>query len=210
MGKIPEWNLIRYIGASIPARLTVIFPLIANIAIFNDSIVAQFSGESVIFRGVPGLLHQFQLYIWFTFAGLLFFSIGQIVFTVSCPHLIKTHDCAESFLESLNSNVVSKALLLKWARYAENSAHINNDEKSEDGIASAIALLEGEAFRLPDMSEQLVNITRLYYKSVSLDFPILRFICSLFFTVGVVLVFYPSVKTVVNASVVVSRGFWGS
>jgi hypothetical protein len=200
MARLPDWTQIRYVGGSLPARLTILFPLVANILIFNSAIVSQFSGEGVLFRGIPDLREQFDLYIWYTFTGLLIFSFGEICFTLFCPSIVRRYVDVDNFVLSLGPNTVSKALLLRWAREAEASAYISNEEKSQEGIDSAISIIEGRPLSLPGMNEQLINVARLYYRSRSLLFPIARAVCSVSFVIGLILMFITTIKTVIKAA----------
>lgn len=194
------WSQISCLGSSLPARLSLLFPLVANLAIFNKYVVEQFSGHEVLFKTVPELHGQFEFYIYYTFCGLSVFALGQSLFTIFCPPLIKKHLDADEFLISLTNANVSKAVLMEWAHYAEDSNNISVSEKSFEGIASAITTIEGSRFNISEMSEQVVNIGRMYYKAKNTDYPIIRIVASMLFTIGLTLMLFPSFNTIIKAS----------
>jgi hypothetical protein len=205
--EIPDWSQLRYVGSSLPARLTILFPIFANFIIFNKYIVEQFSGDAVLFRSVSGIAEKFDFYLYYTFSGILVFSLGELIFIMFCPGIVKKFLDADNFVRSLGPGNVSKSMLFSWALEAEGSPHISSQEKSLDGIESAISMIEGKPLQLPDMNEQLINVSRIYYKSASLKYPPLRFMCGGLFSIGLVLIFIPTFTTILEASKIVFPQF---
>jgi len=137
--------------------------------------------------------------LFYTFLGLCFFAAGEMAYLFYCPALIKRHPDTESFLLSLSESVLSRAILLRWANYADQSLHVSDEEKSSEGVASALVAIEGSEFDFKKMSEKIVNIASFYYKCQSLDWPVVRAFCTFFFFVGLALIYLPSFKTILKA-----------
>lgn len=199
MGVIFNWSELRVVGGSLPARVSILFPIVANLAIFNDNFAAQFSGEEVIFKSIPALNGALEIYLFYTFLGLCFFAAAEIAYLFYCPALIKRHPDTESFLLSLSDSVLSRSILLRWANYADQSPHVSDEEKSFEGVASAILAIEGSEFDFNKMGEKIVNVASFYYKCMSLDWPIARVFCTFFFFIGLALIYLPSFKTILKA-----------
>lgn len=197
--EIPNWSDLRSIGESLPAKLTVLFPIVSNLIIFNDFIASSYQNNQTLFKFIPNLSAKFDFYLFCTFVGLIIFSLGQVFYIVFCPTLIKKYPDTDDFLISRKESI-SKSLLLMWAREVEGSSNLTDVEKSEEGIFSAISVLQNEKFSLAEMNDQIVNISRLYYLSKERVNLYMRFFVMACFSLGLIVMFTPSILTVVSAS----------
>lgn len=197
--EVPNWSALRSVGESLPAKLTVLFPIVSNLIIFNDFVADSYAGNQTLFKFIPNLSDKFDFYLLCTFVGLVIFACGQIFYVIFCPALIKKYCDVDDFLISRKDSI-SKGLLLLWAKEAENSTCLTDSEKSEEGISSAISVLQNEKFTLPEMNDQVVNISRLYYSSKERLHIYSRIFVIICFSAGLLLMFMPSLLTTISAA----------
>lgn len=96
----PLWTLLRPIGNSWPARLTILIPLVGYFIVFNDALshsrLTELVGEFDVRAETLGLSvspRLFQVYF-----GLCFVALASALYGLGCPEVIKRHPSAGEYV----------------------------------------------------------------------------------------------------------------
>jgi hypothetical protein len=86
-----SWRLLRSIGNSGAAKLTVLIPLIGYLILLNDSVVAHLGlfGEAAD----ATLTRLLAIY-----CGLVFVAIASVIFAACCPREVKRYASSEEYV----------------------------------------------------------------------------------------------------------------
>jgi hypothetical protein len=86
-----SWRLLRSIGNSRAAKLTVLIPLIGYLILLNDSVVAHLGlfGEAAD----TTLTRLLAIY-----CGLVFIAIASVIFVACCPREVKRYASSEEYV----------------------------------------------------------------------------------------------------------------
>lgn len=94
--KFPSWQALSRVGESSVSKLTVIIPVIGYLIIFNENIAQYLTIK------FPSLVNSnpFEFSpIYYTYFGLLLFSIATILFNITCPETISSSKDQFDFIE---------------------------------------------------------------------------------------------------------------
>ncbi len=99
-----RWSSLAGIGSSVPARLTIIAPLIGYLIIYNQAVADLFFfGGS----GVPReetLLEMFRSSkLTFLYFGLLWFGLGSALFSLLAPSSVVKHRSGEEYVLAMEA-----------------------------------------------------------------------------------------------------------
>jgi hypothetical protein len=86
-----SWRLLRSIGNSKAAKLTVLIPLIGYLILLNDNVVAHLG----LFGEAAGATLTRLLAVY---CGLVFVAIASVIFAIYCPREVKRYASPEEYV----------------------------------------------------------------------------------------------------------------
>jgi hypothetical protein len=97
----PLWTVLRPIGNSWAARLTILIPLVGYFIIFNDelshshlaTLITELEGKTPENLGLSISPRLFQVYF-----GLCFVAVATALYAWACPGVIKRHPSAGEYI----------------------------------------------------------------------------------------------------------------
>ena len=90
-----SWRLLRSIGNSRAAKLTVLIPLVGYLILLNDDIVAHLAlSKNVFGDGADETLTRLLA----IYVGLVFIAVASVVFAIWCPREVKRYGSAEEYV----------------------------------------------------------------------------------------------------------------
>ena len=125
----PAWSSLRTLGQSRLLSLTVLFPFVGWLILFNQQVVSiltlipeLFGSSTQETTALGGTLVR----LYFTYFGLSFLGIGSFIFIVLCPQEIKKDSSVNVFIGSespVTTAARSKLLISYVAEDYMRSAH---------------------------------------------------------------------------------------
>ncbi|MGB9369131.1 MAG: hypothetical protein WCE79_24275 [Xanthobacteraceae bacterium] len=183
-----RWVTLRSLGNSRAAQLSVLFPAIGYLILFNDQIARFLSMEAL-----DGHLNQVSVVtalwrnkLYFVYFGLMAMGIGSAIYQVACPYIVKKHG--------------------DWADYVR----VDGDSISDAGakqLATALEATYQSFWPLEERENATVDLMRNWYGYQSSTQPIARYSVTILFLLGLGLLAVPSVLTAVKVLGVVLTRF---
>jgi len=189
-GKVfPSWGVLRSIGNSRAAKLTILIPLVGYFILLNDTVIKNLELSEQIF-GVPTGATLTKLLL--IYCGLVCVAVASAIFAIWCPLEVKRYASAEEYIageETFQSQrtigVVQNRLMIgdDIAR-AENAAYIERHE-----ARPTPQTLEELRRRARDLVRVQLN---LYYEMLDRSRWTARWAAALFYLSGLTLLVIPS------------------
>jgi hypothetical protein len=180
-----SWRLLRSIGNSRAAKLTVLIPLIGYLILLNDNVVAHLGlfGEAAS----ATLTRLLAVY-----CGLVFVAIASVIFAIYCPREVKRYASPEEyvagdepFMSERQIGMVQNRLKIGDAIAREDNAGYiahHDNRPSTDDI---------EVFRR--RARQLIRIQmNLYYEMQDRSRAGGRWAAAIFYLAGLAFLLFPS------------------
>lgn len=92
---VPSWRLLRTIGNSRAAKLTILIPLVGYIVLLNDTVIRNLELSEQIF-GVPTGATLTKLLL--IYCGLVCVAIASAIFAIWCPLEVKRYASVEEYV----------------------------------------------------------------------------------------------------------------
>jgi hypothetical protein len=198
----PAWSLLRTIGNSGPARLTILIPLVGYLILLNTWVVDKLDlSERIVGTSSGSVNRLIMIYL-----GLVAFAIGSTIFTWRCPLEVKKYASAEEYIAG------EEALLSERAQGIIEDRLKNGDSRAKETLG---AYQEADQERpTPTLEEhrhrakQFFRIEMgLYYEMQNRSRSNSRWLASLFYLFGTVLLLYPSALVFCRVMTVFVRDF---
>jgi hypothetical protein len=186
---LSSWRMLRTIGNSRAAKLTVLMPLVGYLILLNDRVISYLLLSKDIFGEAAETTLTKLLAVY---CGLVFVAIASVIFGIWCPLEVKRYASSEEyvagdepFMSERAIGVVQNQLIIGDAiareLYDGYKAH-------HDGRRPAQNLEQ-----LRRRARQLVRIQlNLYYEMLDRSRPAARWAAAICYTVGLVFLLVPS------------------
>jgi hypothetical protein len=111
-----SWSLLRSIGNSRAAKLTVLIPLVGYLILLNNDIVAHLTLSKDVFGDTAGetLTRLLAIYV-----GLVFIAIASVLFATRCPREVKRYGSPEEYvagdepwMSDMQTAIIEKSLAI--------------------------------------------------------------------------------------------------
>lgn len=186
----PSWDRLRIIGNSKLIKLTTIMPLVGYLIVFNQHVVTALHLDNSIFANITNefLISKLKL----LYFGLFFTGMGSALFIIFCPAKIKQYsDAVELANREMHFLPVPQfySLVTDLSR-VRNPTYLNHDL---DDYRDLLTTSEGEA-----LEALKIQVLTEWYWSQSHQFPVARWAALLCFSCGFLLLFYPSVTSIMS------------
>jgi len=193
---ILPWSLLRSVGNSRAAKLTVLIPLIGYLILLNDDIVAHLTLSKDVFDDAAD--HTFTLYL----AVKLIIkkkTIASAVFAIRCPGEVKRYGSPEEYIAGDEPSVSDKQIAI-IERKLEVGDDIARKDSSEYG-AYYFGRPNPDLEELRRNGRELLRIRmNLFYEMLDRSRPISRWIAAIFFLAGFICLSIPSMLVFIKVS----------
>ena len=180
--RIPRWDTLRAIGNSRIVQLSALVPFIGYILLFGESTAHLFHmvGGHVT-TGIGLWDRLLETTVYFLYFGLFAMGIGALAYQMFCPDIVKKYPDAESFILAEKA-ITAESDLEVMVHYA------GMDEFIDDaGIV-----------RTPNDEDGILRVMRGFYRQSAVYSPRRRWITTVFFYIGFLLISVPSVVSAVR------------
>jgi len=182
------WSLLRSVGNSRAAKLTVLIPLVGYLILLNDDIVAHLTLSKDVFGDAADqtLTRWLAVYV-----GLVFIAIASAVFVTRCPSEVKRYGSPEEYIAGDEPPMSDKQIAI-----LESKLEVGDDIARKDS-ADYAAYYFGRPG--PDIEElrrngqQLHRVRmNLFYEMQDRSRPIARWTAAICFLSGFICLSVPS------------------
>jgi hypothetical protein len=183
-----SWRLLRSVGNSRAAKLTVLIPLVGYLILLNDDFVMHLTLAKDVFGDAADatLTRLLSIYV-----GLVFIAVASVVFAIWCPREVKRYGSSEEYVAGDEPSMSDKQIAI-----IEKQLEIGDDIARNDSAEYA-----GYYFGRPstDLEElrrngrQLYRIRmNLFYEMQDRSRPIARWAAAICFLTGFIFLSVPS------------------
>ena len=104
-----SWRLLRSVGNSRAAKLTVLIPLVGYLILLNDDIVGHLSLSKDVFGDAVDatLTRLLAVYV-----GLVFIAIASVAFAIWCPREVKRYGSPEEYVAGDEPSMSDKQIAI--------------------------------------------------------------------------------------------------
>jgi len=204
--------MLRFIGNSLPARLTILIPFIGNLIIFNEFVQKSFTMPENIMR-FGNIQYEINIsaFLSYYYIGFSLFGIGTIIYIIYADALIKKYINEVEYYERVADRTFVGDLRMMLSSIEDNKK-LMEDILETGSYNSAKSVIEsaGADGEVPGYTKSY--IMKCYYNLNDKKYSLARFFVSLFYAMGSIILLIPSIKTFVRAGTIVFfsiKSFWG-
>lgn len=192
-----KWSSLRPLMENNTAKFSLLFPIVGYVILYNDAFVSFICNSR--YWGECGENN----WIWkldIVYCGILFFSIGALLYFLGCPRVQRKYLSAEDFVQEY-SPLISDAGL-KFDYFARRP-----DLGDRFGLRILTAAKEAGGLKTPTITkdtppDSFQSIRGAYlsivYEESDLQKPVLRRCISVFAIVGLGMASFPSILVVMD------------
>jgi hypothetical protein len=184
-----SWRLLRSVGNSRAAKLTVLIPLVGYLILLNDDIVAHLSLSKEVFGDAADatLTRLLAVYV-----GLVFIAIASVVFAVWCPREVKRYGSSEEYVAGDEPFMSERELGM-----IQNRLKIGDDIARHDYAGYTVHHEARPPADDPEVrrrrARQLIRIQmNLYFEMLDRSRPFARWVTGALYLAGIILLLIPS------------------
>lgn len=191
--KFIGWHNVRAIGNSVPAKTTILVPLVGYLIILNTHIVEamQLYPELCSTEKCDVLSGLYYLYF-----GCVLISAGQLIYEIRCPGVVKRHSSAEKFFEREKEFYRNHANL----RLIFDYYHNNNSWEIEDPEYLETNIVDKKATIADEHVSTLGGIMGRYYEALNRSRALARYSSFILYVFGIGIILIPAVRTFLAVS----------
>lgn len=179
-----SWHLLRSIGNSRAAKLTVLIPLIGYLILLNDSVVAHLGlfGEAAD----ATLTRLLAIY-----CGLVFVAIASVIFAACCPREVKRYASSEEYVAGDEPFMSDKQIAVMQRRLEIGDAVAREEYAGYNEYYDTRSSPDLEELRR--RARQLNRIQmNLLFEMLERSCPVARWAAAVSYLVGLILLLVPS------------------
>lgn len=174
-----RWVTLRSLGNSRAVQLSVLFPAVGYLILFNDQIARFLNMEALDqhLSQVTVVTALWRSKLYFLYCGLMAMGMGSAIYQIACPYIVKKHG--------------------DWADYVRVDGDSISDAGAEQ-LATALGANYHASWPLEVRENATVDLMRNWYGYQSSIRPIARYAVTILFLVGLGLLAVPSVLTAIK------------
>lgn len=183
------WSSLRAIGNSLPAKSTILIPLIGYYIILNQNIAdgGFFQLAFPAHKNQNDLIETiYNTRIFLLYFALSFIGIGSIVYQIRCPDTIKTYGDEIEFAERIQQSITKRDI----SNFLKEISRAKCYQCPLDLEFAERALLSSGA--TPLGSETLIDTLKIYYDVVDHSNKISRSSTLVLYIAGFIFLGFPS------------------
>lgn len=197
----PLWTLLRPIGNSWPARLTILIPLVGYFIIFNDALShSRLTGLVAEFEGRPENLglslspRLFQVYF-----GLCFVAVASALYSLCCPEVIKRHPSAGEYVATEGNHLGEYGV-------RETEISLAKTDSDFDGFRQRIRDRISDQYS-PQEAATEIKVASLvaHYNTENRSRAPLQLLIACFYLLGFLVLLIPATKVFLKVSFVLAH-----
>lgn len=175
-----SWRLLRTVGNSRAAKLTVLIPLVGYLILLNDDVVAHLTLSKNVFGDAVDATLTRLLAIY---AGLVFIAVASVVFAIWCPREVKRYGSPEEYVAGDEPSMSDKQIAI-LEKELEIGDDIARNESAEYG-AFFFGRLAADLDELQRSGRKLHRIRmNLFYEMMDRSCPVGRWAAAIFYFAG--------------------------
>ncbi len=183
-----NWQTIRIIGGSVPAKASVIMPFLGYIIIFNRHVIEFVSGSFVQLYNIDANKDKFLNNLYMLYFGLFAFGVASLLYQVFCHHSVKKYSDFQEFIRERMDVYVNEDL----EKISKELIKMKGIDFDEGKIAAANAILRAGSA----ISEEVIRyILYAYYENQANRYRAIIISTLFLYLVGFVLISIPSLRT---------------
>ena len=167
--RIPTWEALRPIGRSRISQITIIVPIAGYLILFNKEFVKILNLSEAILGISPEEATSMTIFnLYFLYFGALLFSLSNIIFSCTCPKVIKQFDSEHNFCNR-DLEIISKHRINRMIDVLKNRFNVIPSGRMMETTNALERITESNnqnnrEFWLRSNSEIIMEILQLYYE----------------------------------------------
>jgi hypothetical protein len=178
------WSMLRGVGNSYAAKVTILIPLFAYLIVFNDKIVgylhlvAELGGNATAADVSPRLL--------LVYFGLVAIAVGTILYGWLCPAGVKFYGSSNFYVSNVQG-AVKDFKIEEYEKELKSSRFAGRYKRMRDRYESDFKAISDH------QKSQIDNgVLHLYYDLQNLKYPLARILIGFLYLIGFACLLYPS------------------
>lgn len=192
--RAPTWSELGTVGNSVPAKASMLVPLVGYIILIQSPILSAFQGMADVIA--PQLAEKPRTDIsisnmYFVYFGLFFVGIASVIFTLFAHSNIKRYRDSDEFCIQTRGMLTIHEFKQMY-EFITNNKHAKN--LIDQGIEKSYRSI-GINGEISLKSDKEIDIKKAYYYALDIGNPFARVLTLLIYTLGFSLLAVPSLKT---------------
>jgi hypothetical protein len=184
-----SWRLLRSIGNSKAAKLTILIPLVGYLILLNDTVIRHLELSEEVFGAPTGATLTKLLIIY---CGLVFVAFASTIFVALCPLEVKRYASSEEYVAGEEPFMSERAIGIM-----QNRLRIGDEVARQDDTGYRRHHAIRPSTDDPDMrrrrTDDLIRIQmNLYFEMLDRSRRVARWATAICYAVGIGLLLVPS------------------
>ena len=184
-----SWRLLRSIGNSKAAKLTILIPLIGYLILLNDTVVRHLELSEAVF-GAPSGGTLIKLLI--IYCGLILVAIASTIFIARCPLEVKRYASSEEYVAGEEPFMSERAIGIVQNRLKIGDEIARKDDKGYSEHHDARPVSDDPEVRRRRARQLVLIQLNLYFEMLDRSRPFARWAIAVFYAAGIGLLLVPS------------------
>jgi hypothetical protein len=184
-----SWRLLRSVGNSKAAKLTILIPLIGYLILLNDTIVKNLALSETLFGASPGgtLIKLLIIY-----CGLISVAIASTIFIIWCPLEVKRYASSEEYVAGDEPFMSERAVGIMQNSLRIGDEIARKDDTEYRALQNSMRLTDDPDIRWRRQRDFIRIQMNLYFEMLDRSRPFARWATAGFYLAGIVLLLIPS------------------
>ncbi|MGJ5036561.1 hypothetical protein ACQR13_20845 [Bradyrhizobium sp. HKCCYLRH3059] len=184
-----SWRLLRSIGNSRAAKLTVLIPLIGYLILLNDSVVRRLALSTEIF-GPPTDAALTKLLL--IYCGLVSVAVASTIFAIWCYPEVKRYGSPEEYVAGEEPFLSSRTIGIIQHRLRTGDEIARTYQAGYRQLHESRPSTDDREVRLRRIAEATRIDLNLYFEMLDRSRPVARWTAAILYLAGLALLLIPS------------------
>jgi hypothetical protein len=197
-----SWGLLRSIGNSRAAKLTILIPLVGYIVLLNDTIISHLELSEKIFGAPTGATLTKLLLIY---CGLVCVAVASVIFATRCPLELKKYASSEDYIAGEEDYLSERKMAIIEKRLETG----DNIARADQGGYRAMSRAEPTPQTPAEIKDKYARLYRielnLYYEMLDRSRLWARWTAGTLYAIGIILLLIPAVMVFYKVMTVLIR-----
>jgi hypothetical protein len=184
-----SWRLLRSIGNSKAAKLTILIPLIGYLILLNDTVIKHLELSEEVFGAPSGATLTKLLIIY---CGLVFVAVASTIFVARCPLEVKRYASSEEYVAGEERFMSERAIGIMQNRLKIGDEIARKDDTGYRELQNSMRPADDPDIRWRRLRDFIRIQMNLYFEMLDRSRLVARWATAICYAVGIGLLLIPS------------------
>jgi hypothetical protein len=195
---IPSWTALRLVGNSMPAKLSILMPLVGYLIFFNEYVSRIIHFTNIDGGAVPPSLISLAGKLYFLYFGLFLAGVASAIFQLRCHGIVKRYSDEDDFVLRAESTITRRDLK-EFLDVIERSSALGDRRPSLNLARQQFESLAGITASSQERSLQ-IDVMKMYYFVLANGQPYSRAATISLYSIAFFFLSIPSVDTFIRVA----------